>query len=147
MSSASISPDRSLSRVAPYPAAQAGYCRHIVYLPSAGNENDLLVEMSVGRTFARDDSPLAFRGRIEKRVLPDWGYEYYFVSNIEETPVPMMAFLEPDQTEAFVAVDFGRGLLQRYNSKLPIVIYTPDGFSVRYRLWWAASHYQLAVRD
>jgi ecotin len=25
----------------------------------------------------------------------------------------------------------------RYNSKLPIVIYVPDGFSVRYRTWSA----------
>ena len=38
--------------------------------------------------------------------------------------------------EAFVQVR-GNGYLQPYNSRLPIVTYVPEGFSVRYRIWAA----------
>ena len=42
-----------------------------------------------------------------------------------------------EQTEAFVQVR-GRGFIQPYNSRLPIVTYIPEDFSVRYRIWAAA---------
>jgi ecotin len=31
----------------------------------------------------------------------------------------------------------GDGLLQGYNSTLPVVVYVPQGFEVRYRIWTA----------
>ncbi len=31
----------------------------------------------------------------------------------------------------------GEGFLLRYNSKLPVVVYVPEGFEVRYRIWQA----------
>jgi ecotin len=31
----------------------------------------------------------------------------------------------------------GEGFLLRYNSKLPVVVYVPNGFEVRYRIWRA----------
>jgi ecotin len=33
----------------------------------------------------------------------------------------------------------GDGFLQRYNSKLPVVVYVPEGFQVRYRVWEAGA--------
>jgi ecotin len=47
------------------------------------------------------------------------------------------------KTEAFVAVR-GEGFLQPYNSKLPVVVYVPDGFEVRYRIWTAGQVTQRA---
>jgi ecotin len=41
-----------------------------------------------------------------------------------------------ENSEKFVAVQ-GDGYLQRYNSKLPVVVYVPKGFEVRYRTWSA----------
>jgi ecotin len=46
----------------------------------------------------------------------------------------MMACPGEDKRTAFVAVNLEDPML-RYNSKLPIVVYAPDGFSVRYRTW------------
>mgnify|MGYP002064584123 CR=1 FL=1 len=37
-----------------------------------------------------------------------------------------------DQVEKFVS---GTPLLIRYNSRLPVVIYAPKGFEIRYRIW------------
>jgi len=41
---------------------------------------------------------------------------------------------QPKQT--FVAVRSQQALV-RYNSKLPLVVYVPEGFEVRYRVWQA----------
>jgi len=40
------------------------------------------------------------------------------------------------KTEAFVLVR-GTGFKQRYNSKLPVVVYVPKDFEVRFRIWSA----------
>jgi ecotin len=48
----------------------------------------------------------------------------------------MMACPGEEKRTAFVAVNLEDPLL-RYNSKLPVVIYVPEGFSVRYRTWSA----------
>jgi ecotin len=41
-----------------------------------------------------------------------------------------------EKRTVFVAVNLEDPFL-RYNSKLPVVIYVPHGFSVRYRTWSA----------
>ena len=33
----------------------------------------------------------------------------------------------------------GDGFLLRYNSRLPVVVYVPQGFDVRYRIWTAGA--------
>jgi len=49
----------------------------------------------------------------------------------------------PDEARkaAFVRINFAQGDAQngwqRYNPKLPIVVYVPDGIEVRYRIWTA----------
>ena len=38
----------------------------------------------------------------------------------------------------------GEGFLIRYNSKLPVVVYVPDEFEVRYRIWTAGDRVERA---
>jgi ecotin len=45
-----------------------------------------------------------------------------------------------------VGADPADGLL-RYNPKLPLVVYVPDGFELRYRVWRAAATAGNAVRE
>ena len=54
----------------------------------------------------------------------------------------------PGQTprEQFVQVR-GDDMLLRYNSRLPLVVYVPDGFEVRYRVWRAAREAGKAIRQ
>jgi ecotin len=47
----------------------------------------------------------------------------------------MMAAPEgSEKVERFVP---GSPLLIRYNSRLPIVVYAPEGYEIRYRIWAA----------
>ena len=49
----------------------------------------------------------------------------------------MMACPDGKKTEKFVTAYLGDHSLLRYNSKLPIVVYTPENIEVKYRLWKA----------
>jgi len=54
-----------------------------------------------------------------------------------------MACPEGEKTDQFVQVR-GDGFLQRYNHKLPVVVYVPEGYEVRYRIWSAGEDLQQA---
>jgi ecotin len=41
-----------------------------------------------------------------------------------------------EKVDRFVTLG-GKPYLIRYNSKLPVVVYVPEGFEVRYRIWRA----------
>ena len=121
----------------PYPAAAPGFVRTAFQLPAAAAEHDLKVEIMVGQPMLVDCNPTRFGGNLEQHTAQGWGYSYYVLPAVTGTLSTQMACPpdEPSQ-EAFVTVK-GQGYLQRYNSKLPVVVYVPEGFSVRYRIWTA----------
>ena len=121
----------------PYPAPQEGFERMVVRLPAADNEADRLVEIVVGKTLSVDCNRVWFGGNLEERVAQGWGYPYFVLERVGGPASTMMACPPGEErTEAFVQVR-GDGFLQRYNSKLPMVVYVPEGFEVRYRIWQA----------
>ncbi|HKJ20499.1 MAG TPA: ecotin family protein, partial [Woeseiaceae bacterium] len=77
-----------------------------------------------------------FGGKLERQVVSGWGYPLYRLSSVAGPASTMKACPGEEKRTAFVAVNLEDPLL-RYNSKLPVVIYVPDGFSVRYRTWSA----------
>lgn len=121
----------------PYPVADEGFVRTVFRIPEIENEVDRKVEVIVGKTLMVDCNRVWFSGELERRVAKGWGYPYFVLSEVGGPASTMMACPpEQDQTEAFVQVQ-GGGFVQRYNSKLPVVTYVPEGFSVRYRIWVA----------
>ncbi|MNH20233.1 Ecotin precursor [compost metagenome] len=56
----------------------------------------------------------------------------------------LMACPDTAKKEAFVPV-VGDGFLLRYNSKLPVVVYVPEGVEVRYRIWSASDEVKKAI--
>ncbi len=121
----------------PYPLADAGFERMVFRVPPEDNEADRRVEIIVGKTMEVDCNKTWFGADLDHRVAEGWGYPFYVVDKIGPAAVTLMA-CPPDSemTEAFVSVR-GEGFLLRYNSKLPVVVYVPHGFEVRYRIWSA----------
>ena len=123
----------------PFPAAEQGMKRFVVVLPekTRAEEVDFKVELISGKTMLTDGVNQVRHGStIEARPLKGWGYTFYEVTGQDTTMSTMMAAPEgSEKVEQFVS---GAPLLIRYNSRLPIVVYAPEGYELRYRIWTAS---------
>jgi len=121
----------------PYPEAAEGYARAVIHLDALTREEDNKLEIIIGRSLQVDCNAHWFGGDLETRVAEGWGYPYYVLASVHG-PASTMKACPPgfENQEAFVPVR-GAGYLLRYNSKLPVVVYVPTGFEVRYRIWTA----------
>lgn len=120
----------------PWPPAAAVEVRHVIRLPMMDDEDAHGVELVIGRELEIDCNRHWFGGKLERQVVSGWGYPLYRLSGVAGPASTMMACPPESIRTAFVAVNLEDPML-RYNSKLPIVVYVPDGFSVRYRTWSA----------
>ena len=122
-----------------FPPASEGMERFVIVLPhkERGEDDDFMVELIAGRTLlANGVNQLRLGNTIEPRTLEGWGYTYYEVTGPSVVMNTLMAPPEgAPMVERFVAA---APLRIRYNSRLPIVVYAPEGYEVRYRIWQAS---------
>ena len=75
--------------------------------------------------------------KIEEDTIKGWGFPRYYVSKLGEMAGTLMA-IDPNAPKVNRFVTLGEDpYLIRYNSRLPIVVYVPEGVEVRYRIWRA----------
>ena len=120
----------------PWPAAAAGETRHVIRLLAMEDEAAHGVELIVGKELEVDCNRHWFGGKLERQVVSGWGYPLYRLTSVAGPASTMMGCPDEGKLTAFVAVHLEDPMM-RYNSKMPIVVYVPDGFSVRYRTWSA----------
>ncbi|MCY1554736.1 Ecotin [compost metagenome] len=123
----------------PYPAASAGYNRHVIELPTQANEAEHKVELIAGKTLEVDCNQQRLGGQWQEKTVTGWGYNYYELGQVGPAMSTLMACPDNSRKQAFVPVG-GEPMLVRYNSKLPLVIYAPSDVQVRYRIWSAAAN-------
>lgn len=120
----------------PFPAAEQGMERFVIVLAekTRAEEVDFKVELIPGKTMLTDGVNQVRHGStIEARPLKGWGYTFYEITGQDMMMSTMMAAPEgSEKVEQFVS---GTPLLIRYNSRLPIVVYAPEGYEIRYRIW------------
>jgi ecotin len=131
------SADRPLNAVAPYPAAEKGQVRQVIYLPQQAHEDRYKVELLIGKTLEVDCNRHMLGAEIEQKTLEGWGYDYFVVNKLSPPAATMMMCKDKTTRKEFIAANLGQHSLLRYNSKLPIVVYTPADVQVKYRLWQA----------
>jgi ecotin len=128
-----------------FPTAATGMTRFVITLTDKerGEEDSFKVELVAGKTLMADGiNKLRLGSSLEPQPLEGWGYTYYQVSGSDKVMSTMMAVPEDhQQVEEFVG---GEPLLIRYNSRLPIVIYAPVGYEIRYRIWQAPTDFKSA---
>ncbi len=136
----------SLDPKVPYPAAEPGQARQVIHLPAVPMEENLKVQLMVGKTLKVDCNQHAFGGEIKEHTLEGWGYPYYSIKALNGPMATLMACPDQEPTEKFVQLR-GNDFLLDYNSRLPIVVYTPADVEVKYRIWQAGYKVEEAVKE
>ena len=123
-----------------FPPPGEGMVRFVLQLPMQDDESGLKVELIVGKTVATDGrNRYFFGGTIEEEIITGWGYPRYIVSKLGPMAGTLMA-IDPSAPKVTRFVTLGGDpYLVRYNSRLPVVIYVPEGVEVRYRIWSAGA--------
>ena len=86
------------------------------------------MELIVGKTVLIDKkNQYFFGGQIQKETIEGWGFPRYIVSELGPMAGTLMA-IDPNapKINRFIPLG-GEPYLIRYNSRLPIVVYTPEG--------------------
>ena len=123
-----------------FPPAGEGMVRHVLQLPQQADESGLKVELIVGKTVETDaGNRYFFAGRIEEETIKGWGFPRYMVSKLGAMAGTLMA-VDPDAPKVTRFITLGGApYIIRYNSRLPVVVYLPEGVEVRYRIWTAGA--------
>ncbi len=121
-----------------FPPAAKGMVRYVLQVPEQADEFAFKVELIVGKTVQVDaGNRYFFGGKITEENIEGWGFPRYNVSALGPMGGTLMA-VDPNapKVDRFVTLG-GEPYLIRYNSRLPIVVYAPEGVEVRYRIWSA----------
>jgi ecotin len=123
-----------------FPPAEEGMVRYVLHLPKQTDESALKVELMVGKTVELDvQNRYFFAGQIEAETIAGWGFTRYLVRKIGPMAGTHMA-VDPNVPKAVRFITLGGdSYLVRYNSRLPVVIYVPEGVEVQYRIWSAGA--------
>ncbi|MBA4032561.1 MAG: proteinase inhibitor I4 serpin [Planctomyces sp.] len=119
-----------------FPAAEKGMTRHVLFLPPQADESLFQVELVVGKTVKNDKvNRFFFGGQIEAKNIDGWGFTKYVVPSLGPMAGTLIG-VDPNepQVERFITLG-GEPFIVRYNSRLPLVVYVPEGTEVRHRLW------------
>lgn len=121
-----------------FPTAGEKETRHVIELTEKGrgDEVNYKVELIPGKVVTTDGVNMVRLGLyLEPVNLQGWGYTYYKVGGKEQVISTMMAV--PEGTKSVDKFVPGNSLMVRYNSRLPIVVYGPEGVDIHYKLWVA----------
>lgn len=121
-----------------FPPPKKGQIRYVIQLAEQDDESNYQVELIVGQTVEIDEiNQYFFGGLIKKESIAGWGFPRYLVSELGPMAGTLMA-VDPNAptVNRFIRLG-GAPSLIRYNSRLPVVVYVPEGVEVRYRIWHA----------
>lgn len=130
-----LSSEEQARLLKPFPDATKGMEKHVLFLPEYENELDnFKLELIAGKTMSVDCNIHTLSGRISAKNLTGWGYTYYVFETNGNVRSTMRACPDNIKEDRFVS---GPSVLVRYNSKLPVVIYAPKGYDIKYSVWRA----------
>jgi ecotin len=133
-----VLPAQAADNMQAFPPADEGMVRYVLQLPEQVDESAFKIELIAGKTVEVDEANrYFFAGKIEEQTISGWGFPRYIVSKLGPMAGTRMA-INPNAPKVNHFITVGPYLI-RYNSRLPIVVYAPEGVEVRYRVWSAGA--------
>jgi ecotin len=133
-----VPPGQGPDNMKAFPPADQGMLRYVLQLPKQDDESAFKVELIVGKTVQVDErNRYFFGGKIEEETIKGWGFPRYKVSKLGPMAGTLIA-VDPNAPKVTRFITLGGDpYIIRYNSRLPVVVYVPEGVEVRYRIWSA----------
>lgn len=118
-----------------FPDAEEGFKKMVIEVPHSDNDNNKKIEFTVGKWMEVDGcNQFGLQGTLEKKDLEGWGYEYYVFKTEGQVFSTKMACPDMPNRNLFVSA---APEMVRYNGRLPIVIYVPQGYDVQFKIYKA----------
>ncbi|MEE3998744.1 ecotin family protein [Tenacibaculum sp. FZY0031] len=118
-----------------YPKPEKGVKQMVIEVPHSANDSNKKIEFVIGKWMEVDTcNKHGLVGSIEKKDLKGWGYSYYNFTTDGGVISTRKACFESSTVRKFVAC---QPTTVRYNGKLPIVIYVPEGYEVQFKIFKA----------
>lgn len=125
----------ALENLKPYPQQLEGMDRHVIFLSQQENEDLFKVELIAGKTMEADCNRHRLIGQFTEKEVKGWGFSYYTFETEGHIASTLMACPGP-KSEQFIEAD---SIMTRYNSRLPLVTFIPQGYELKYRIWTAGA--------
>lgn len=120
-----------------FPAADEGWVKHEISLTKYDNEDDYKLELRFFENKEVDCNRHILLAQLEEGVLQGWGYNYFVLNpqNLENTNAMISTMMFCNEEPKMQKVYFNVTKLMDYNSKVPLVVYTPNNVNVEYSTW------------
>ncbi|EOA8958821.1 ecotin family protein [Vibrio harveyi] len=109
--------------------------KHIFNMTKVTNEKDKKIEFIVSKPMIVDCNNTSLNGSITEHSLEGWGYIYYQVNFSEDRETSTLINCSKDKENIERSVKIPTEELYPYNSKMPVVIYSPKDLDVKIRVW------------
>lgn len=121
-----------------FPIAETGFKQVFIQVPVVENEENYKIEVHVGKEALVDCNKHFMNGQLSEVNLDGWGYTYFKVESDGAISSTKMACLDSKLELKFITLT---PQLVRYNSKLPVVLYVPENFIVKYKIFKASESF------
>jgi ecotin len=119
-----------------FPKAETGFKQVYIQVPIIENEENYKIELHIGKEALVDCNQHALIGEVAEQTLEGWGYTYFKVNTDGSMASTKMACLDSKLERKFIKI---APQLLRYNSRMPVVVYVPEGISVKYKIFKATA--------
>ena len=127
-----------------YPEAKEGFERKVITLDKLENEENYKVELFVGKTTTIDAcNRFGLNGNWVTKDVNGWGYSYFEFQSNGDIFSTLIGCLDSSLKTQIV---YGTGNFISYNSKLPIVVYTPIGMDLQYKVWETDGNFTSSIK-
>ncbi|WP_257669780.1 ecotin family protein [Parapedobacter tibetensis] len=116
-----------------FPKPAEGQKQIIIEVPLSDNDHNKKIAFYVGKDTETDAcNHHSLMGSFEKKDLQGWGYDYYVFHTEGHIAGTKMACPDDQKITQFVR---SNSEFTNYNGRLPIVIYVPEGYDVKFEIW------------
>ncbi len=124
----------AINELSHFPQAKKGYERFVIIpeLNSSADTKSLRIEIIPGKTIMADCNRYALMGKLNESVVEGWGYSYYEYISDGQMISTKMACPDYPLEERFIP---GESRMLDYSKDIPVVVFVPQGFTVKYRIW------------